>query len=67
MRIELRIGLLLNSLSIFTNLFKPLPDFLNEFGCGFFMALAIFFFVVNMLPKKVYDNLLYRKLLTKVK
>ena len=67
MRIELRIGLLLNALGILIIRFKPLPDFLNEFICGLFVALGIFFFVVAMLPQKVYDNLAYRKLLTKEK
>ena len=63
MRIELRIGLLLNALGVFVVRFNPLPDFLNEFVCGLFTALGIFFIVVTMLPEKVYSDLAYRKLL----
>ena len=67
MRIELRIGLLLNALGILVMRFNPLPDFSNEFVCGMFIALGIFFIVVTMLPEKVYSNLAYRKLLIKGK
>ena len=67
MKIELRIGLLLNVLGILAMLFKPLPGFSNEFVCGLFIALGIFFIVVIILPEKVYSNLAYRKLLTKGK
>ena len=67
MKIELRIGLLLNVLGILAMLFKPLPGFSNEFVGGLFIALGIFFIIVTMLPKKVYSNLAYRKLLTKGK
>jgi len=67
MRIELRIGLLLNALGILVMRFNPLPDFSNEFVCGLFIALGMFFIVITMLPEKVYRNLAYRKLLTKGK
>ena len=67
MKIELRIGLLLNALGILVIRFKPLPDFSNEFICGLFVALGIFSIVVAMLPENVYSNLTYRKLLIKGK
>ena len=67
MKIELRIGLLLNALGILAIHFQPLPGFSNEFICGLFIALGIFSIVVAMLPKKVYNNLAYRKLLIKGK
>ena len=67
MKIELRIGLLLNALGILVMRFSPLPDFSSEFVCGLFISLGIFFIVVTMLPEKVYGNLAYRKLLTKGK
>ena len=67
MKIELRIGLLLNALGILVIRFKPLPDFSNEFVFGLFVALGIFSIVIAMLPENVYNNLAYRKLLIKGK
>ena len=65
MKIESRIGLLLNALAILVVQFNPLSNYLNEFVSGLFMALGLFFIVVTILPEKVYTNLEYRKLIKK--
>ena len=61
MRMELRIGLLLNAIGIIVSRFGFFPVNANEFMAGLFMSLGIFLLVINAVPEKTYKNLLYRK------
>ena len=65
MRIELRIGLFLNVLSILMAQFNFLPDFAGGFVAGLSASLGVFCLVVALLPQKTYDRLAYRKLLAR--
>ena len=63
MRIELKIGLLMNTLGIIASRSGIFPVNLTEFLSGAFFGLGLFFIVLNFLPEQVCDKLLYRKLL----
>jgi hypothetical protein len=62
MRAELKVGLLLISLAIIFNRFTLLPLHISYLLSGAFIGFGLFLFAVNLLPKKTYDNLLYRKI-----
>lgn len=64
MRKEFGVGLLFSALAMVIGRFDFLPTDLSSFICGAFMAFGMFFLVVNLLPKRVYDSLLYRKWIT---
>lgn len=61
MKVELKLGLLFNTLAIIINRFAFLSDTVSDFLCGAFVALGILLMVVSLLPVNVYDNLLYRR------
>lgn len=63
MRIELRIGLALIALGLVLNRFVLFSEPVSNFLCGAFMSFGMFFMVVNLLPEKTYNKLLYRKLI----
>ena len=65
MRIETRIGLVLNALGLTIGRFTLFANNVDSFLSGAFLGFGIFLLVAGLLPKETYDNLLYRKLLAK--
>lgn len=61
MRIEFRIGLVLNALGLVLGRFAVFAEPVTGFLCGICISLGIFFLAVNLLPEKIYSKLLYRK------
>jgi len=61
MRTELKICFLLFSLNIIITRFALLPANASCFLSGAFFGFGLFLIVVSLLPKNVYDNLIYRK------
>ena len=64
MRIELRIGLAFIALGLILSRFSTFAGPISSFVCGACMSLGVFFMVVNLLPEKTYNKLLYRKLIS---
>jgi len=58
MRVELRLGLFFLAVNTVASYF-----FSACFISGMCTVLGIFFIIVSVLPKELYDNLLYRKLI----
>jgi hypothetical protein len=64
MRMELKFGLLCNAFSIILGRFPIIPHPLSDFLGGVSLAAGIFLLTISVLPKGVYDKLLYRKCIT---
>ena len=65
MRMETRIGLLLNAIGLVTGRFSLFSSNIGNFISGAFLGFGLFLLVVGLLPTATYDRLLYRKLLAK--
>ena len=61
MRIETKIGLLINAVGLTLGSIVVLPNFMSGFLSGAFVGVGLFLLVVGLIPEKQYNNLLYRK------
>ena len=65
MRVEIKIGLLLYAISVIISRFGSFGFFpinASEFLTGLFTAGGILLLFIGMIPEKMYNGLLYRKL-----